>query len=312
MPDENLKQIKAIIKALTEKERSFLGDRQFYDDAQYRQVYVIDEEPVGFIECRKLGKRSYLNFAVAPKSREKGIANNLIAKALIEIPIEFPDIEKIFWFSVEGNEASNHMAEKYGFLKNMVTDEGIKYVLNLQGGENMSYKSNDDVKVEKLAFLKADTSQRYTLGVVYSPLEIDSQGEFSDAAEIEKACWKFTKAIQGDAKLNKMALTLLDSITKTVKNGDPVRLDITEIWDDIEKGDGLGYMHESWDEGIGDIVENYIAPVALQIGNEKVSKGSWLMGIVWSPDYFAKVQKGEITGLSMGGKGRKLSVKEVI
>lgn len=176
-------------------------------------------------------------------------------------------------------------------------------------------KENVDIITEG-RILKTDSKQRYTLGVVYEPLEVDSQDEFTDAMEIEKACWEFNRMIKGNSQINKLALQVFDEVLKALQEDREIVLDITDLDEEIEKaGVGLGFMHELWNEDLGEIIESYTAPCDMNIdttrGPEKVKKGSWLMGIIWSNEYFDKVESGEITGLSMGGKASKIPVKEV-
>jgi hypothetical protein len=146
--------------------------------------------------------------------------------------------------------------------------------------------------------------------VVYEPLVKDSQGDEASAPEIEKACWGFMKHLQGKSELTKMALDLLDGITEALSKGDEISLDVTPIWDSIQKGDGLGHMHSDWNDSIGDIVECYAAPVDFKLatpeGPQQITKGTWLMGVVWAPNYFSKVESGQITGFSMGGSGKRI------
>ena len=153
-------------------------------------------------------------------------------------------------------------------------------------------------------FIQKNDSQRFTLGIVYEPLVEDSQGDFAEALDIEKACWRFSRKIQGS--LNKKALDSLESIFKSIEDGN-TRIDITEIYEDIQKG-GLNDSHVNtpFDETLGDIVENYIAPCDFEINGEQVTKGTWLLGVVWSEDYFEKIQSGERNGFSMEGRGRRI------
>jgi len=157
--------------------------------------------------------------------------------------------------------------------------------------------------------IKSDIKKRYTLGIVYEPGVVDSQGDFAEPPEIEKACHNFMLGIQGHGQVNKVAMQLLDSIVKSLDNKEGIQVDVTDILDNIQKGNGLGYMHCNWDGGIGDIVENYITPCDFDIGDQHILKGTWLMGMIWSPEYFAKVESGEITGLSMGGTGIRIPVE---
>ena len=71
-------------------------------------------------------------------------------------------------------------------------------------------------------------------------------------------------------------------------------------------------MHQTWAPDIGEIVECYCAPANFYLdtpdGPLIVTEGTWLMGVVWSPAYWEKVKAGEITGLSMGGTGRRVDL----
>lgn len=165
--------------------------------------------------------------------------------------------------------------------------------------------------VKKTSFIEKNDERRYTLGVVYEPNTIDSQGDFTTADEIEKACWEFSRLLQARTPLAKMGLQLLDIVVKAVKNNETLRLDVTDLLERVEKSDGvgLGYMHAVWSDGIGEIVENYIAPVDMVIGDQTVKKGTWLMGVIWTPEYYEKVKKGEITGYSMGGTAIRIPVE---
>lgn len=166
--------------------------------------------------------------------------------------------------------------------------------------------------VKKVAnFIEKNDEHRYTLGVVYEPGAVDSQDDFALAPDIEKACWEFSRLLQGKTALTKMGLQLLDTVVKAVQKNRALKLDVTEVFEHIEKNGGLGfgYMHSVWSEGIGEIVENYIAPVDMVINNETVKKGTWLMGVVWTPEYYEKVKKREITGYSMGGTAVRIPVE---
>jgi len=155
-----------------------------------------------------------------------------------------------------------------------------------------------------------DAVRRYTLGVVYEPDVADADGDFTDEAEIEKACWSFNKMLQGKTSINKTALQLLDAVVKALQDGVEVRVDVTDLMQQVEKGGvGLGFAHAIWTDDIGDIVESYIAPTDMQLGDQYVSKGTWLMGVQWSEAYFQKVLNGEITGYSLGGYGVRVPVE---
>lgn len=149
-----------------------------------------------------------------------------------------------------------------------------------------------------------DAKRRFTLGVVYEPYAHDTDNEWTDPAELEKACWDFMREIQGRGETAKTALSLLAEIKKAAEDGDEVELDITDIDEVIEKR-GVNAMHRE-DLEDSEVVECYIAPADMVIGGEAVKKGSWLAGIVWSPEVFAKIENGEWRGYSMGGRAQKV------
>lgn len=128
----------------------------------------------------------------------------------------------------------------------------------------------------EVGFIKADAVKRYTLGIVYEPDAVDSQDDFADAEEIEKASHDFMRHIQG--KLKKGA---------------------------------LGIMHKEWPDDVGDIVECYCAPVDMQIGDDLIKQGTWMLGVIWSEEFFEKIDKKEITGYSMGGSGKREKVEAI-
>lgn len=165
-------------------------------------------------------------------------------------------------------------------------------------------------KVTKdMQFVAKNAKRRYTLGIVYEPDTVDAQGDFAKAEDIEKACWEFMRRLQGKAGLTKAAVDLLEAIVKALETDEVARVDVSDVWDEIAKA-GLNDMHVSTplDERLGDIVECYIAPCDMTIANQQVKKGTWLMGVVWSPEMFAKIERGERIGFSMEGWARREEV----
>lgn len=166
----------------------------------------------------------------------------------------------------------------------------------------------------KEGFIQKSDERKYTLGIVYEPDVVDSQGDFAKADEIEKAAWKFMKRLQCQAKLTKSVVGVFKQFVEGVKKGD-ANIDITDVLDAIKKEDasGLGFQHATWnseENEIGDIVESYIAPCDMTLGDQVITKGTWMMGVVWNDTYWAKVQKGEMTGYSMGGTGKRIDTPE--
>lgn len=138
--------------------------------------------------------------------------------------------------------------------------------------------AEQEIKTFEVPFIKSDEDRRYTLGVVYAPGVVDAQGDFATAAEIEKACWDFNQRLQGIASL--------------------------------EKG-MLGLQHKDWADSNGSIVESYVAPADMVISGKAITKGTWLMGTIWSHNIWKKIKDGDVTGLSMGGSGVRTKVETV-
>lgn len=111
--------------------------------------------------------------------------------------------------------------------------------------------------------LKADAENHYVTGVVYEPLAEDSQGNYMTEEEITKAAYYFAK------------------------NGNKV--DLQHSFEPLE---GAA------------VVESWVAKADFDIDGEQVKKGTWLMTVeVTDPGIWDGIQKGDITGFSMGGVG---------
>lgn len=111
--------------------------------------------------------------------------------------------------------------------------------------------------------VKTDAENHYVTGIVYEPMEEDSQGNYMTAEEITKAAYWFAK------------------------NGDKV---------------DLQHSFEPLDNAT--VVENWVAKADFKIGDEVINKGTWLMTVEVSDEsVWEGIEKGEITGFSMGGIG---------
>lgn len=112
--------------------------------------------------------------------------------------------------------------------------------------------------------VKVDAATHYITGIVYEPLAEDAHGNFMTEEEIRKAAYWFAK------------------------NGDKV-----DLQHSFESAEGLA------------VVENYVAPSDLTIGEAPVAKGAWIITVECvNDDVWQAVQKGELTGFSMGGIGK--------
>lgn len=111
--------------------------------------------------------------------------------------------------------------------------------------------------------LKADSESHFVTGVVYEPMVEDTHGNYMSEDEIIKAAHWYLK--------NKGRVDLQHSFVSM---------------------DGA------------DVVESWVAKSDFDIDGEPVTKGTWMMTVeVTDPDVWSAIEKGEITGFSMGGLG---------
>jgi len=124
---------------------------------------------------------------------------------------------------------------------------------------------------KSIVIAKADKPKQIVYGVVYQPDVVDAHGDMMTAEEIEKAAHGFMQA-------------------KSIYNIDKQH--------DLEADEGF-------------VVESYIAPCDMQLGDQTIKKGSWVAGVkVTNEDTWSAIEKGEITGFSMWGIGKRVKLDE--
>lgn len=150
-----------------------------------------------------------------------------------------------------------------------ITDAKIQFVSLVDKAANKRQFLLKKEEGGKAAFttygriVKADAENHYVTGVVYEPMEEDSHGNFMTEEEITKAAYWFAK------------------------NGDKV-----DLQHSFEPMDGAA------------VVENWIAKADFEIDGEAIKKGTWLMTVeVADESVWEGIEKGDITGFSMGGLG---------
>ncbi len=87
-------------------------------------------------------------------------------------------------------------------MPNLLKDIAITHISLVKNGANgkqIIYKSADSSNYEKnIAIKKSDNEKGVIYGIVYSPDEVDSQGDFTTAEEIEKAAYNFMKGLNAN------------------------------------------------------------------------------------------------------------------
>ncbi len=75
----------------------------------------------------------------------------------------------------------------------------------------------------------------------------------------------------------------------------------------MEEFGALGLMHQLRVDGQVKVLETYLAPDDVRVGDTVVKRGTWLLGVrVLSDDLWAAVRDGTITGFSIGGFARRV------
>lgn len=108
-----------------------------------------------------------------------------------------------------------------------------------------------------------DAERHFVTGVVYEPMAEDAHGNYMTEEEITKAAYYFAKS--------------------------GLKVDLQHSFEPLNGAE---------------VVESWIAKADFSIDGTPVTKGTWLMTVELSDDsLWAAIEKGEITGFSMGGVG---------
>ena len=136
-----------------------------------------------------------------------------------------------------------------------------------------SENSKDDAEFTCYGrIVKANTDTHFVTGIVYEPMAVDTDNNYMTEEEITKAAYLY------------------------VKNNGNVDLQHT-----FEKAEGAN------------MVESWITKSDCEIEGQPIKKGTWMMTVeITDNDVWDAVEKGDITGFSMGGKGKYSTIDEDI
>jgi hypothetical protein len=105
---------------------------------------------------------------------------------------------------------------------------------------------------------------------VFSPGELDAHADWMQARDVEAAAWAYAR-----------------------------------------KGMKVGLGHRQGTTGMGQVVESFVhrgPPWRVRdVGGEEqvVQPGAWLLGVTWSPEAWAEIESGRVTGYSLQGWAHK-------
>ncbi len=137
-------------------------------------------------------------------------------------------------------------------------------------------KSADEPTFQKevKVFINKEEDEQLVYGIVYSPGSADDESTHDTDGEFMSA-ESIEKAAHG--------------FMKDARN--------------IDSG-------HDFEAGVGEVVESYIAPVDMTIGEEEIAKGSWVLVTKASDEIWEAVQKGTYTGYSLAGTAEKIEKQQ--
>lgn len=137
--------------------------------------------------------------------------------------------------------------------------------------EKSSTESEEKVNLY-VPITKADEEKKIVTGVVLEPDTVDAQGDSIPPEVIEKAAHQFLSGY---------------NLQNT-----------------------LGFAHKVFKKNF-DLLESFVAPQEMRIGEQVVKAGSWVMSVrVLNNEIWGLVKGGQITGFSIGGRAKSKPISE--
>ena len=137
-------------------------------------------------------------------------------------------------------------------------------------------ESSEQISVEKrieVSIIKANPEKQTVTGIVLQPEVVDAHGDIMSADVIEDTAHNFLKNYNVSTK--------------------------------------LGLQHSQFPKGKMALVESYIAPNGIVLGAKTVKQGAWIMTVkVLDKELWKKVKDGKVTGFSIGGRAKVISVDD--
>ncbi|MGV9142081.1 MAG: XkdF-like putative serine protease domain-containing protein [Promethearchaeota archaeon] len=81
-------------------------------------------------------------------------------------------------------------------------------------------------------------------------------------------------------------------------------------WRFMRNSHAVGYRHTDYAPN-SYIVESYIAPVDMEINENKIKKGTWMLGVkVENDELWKEIKNNKLSAFSIGGYGRRIPINE--
>ena len=140
--ESTINDINNIKITLSQKERDYISTNSRADPV-YNYVHYVNGKPAGYIAVRVISRddctNAFIELAVHPKYRHKGIAKIMMDKAINDILNQYPDAY-IHYNSYHDNKASIAFAEKYGLYKYSTDDKFERFVYRPSIHESLTSK----------------------------------------------------------------------------------------------------------------------------------------------------------------------------
>ena len=133
-----------------------------------------------------------------------------------------------------------------------------------------------DIAKGRYEVAKQTGEQKYTLGAMYIPNQIDAHGEWTDAEELQKAVWEYVRSGNRDIRLQH---------DRSIVAGE---------WVEVMQ---LPYPLETPAIRPDGVEESHTYPA-----------GTVFLGVVWKDWAWELVKMGKILGYSIGGKAERMFV----
>ena len=212
--------------------------------------------------CRKADPKQFSRFTRGSRKASSGKAYHII----------------FGWKRKEGKETSTEQAYRYP-VKNWTESEARKHCKDHKGikfepaKKSVNKSIEERIPKEHIRIIKnVKKDERIVAGIVYEPMEKDSQGDFMTEEDIKKAAYYFMEKAKR-FKIQHKGITLGKKIA---------------------------------------ILENYLAPQDLEIGKEKIKKGTWILYTrINDSRLWKRIKDGEVTGYSMAGMAKRTSRRKL-
>ena len=142
-----------------------------------------------------------------------------------------------------------------------LTDISVDFISLVRKGANKKeviFKSADagEQELKTVNIAKTDEEKRIVYGIVYAPDEVDTQGDFAEAADIEKAAYDFMAQLNGrniDKGHSYVPENAFVAESWLIRKGDPlfpdepegawavgIKVEDDALWEEVKKGEISG------------------------------------------------------------------------